>query len=253
LGYYSSIALAALILLMFAAPCGAVEHGYPRLYVVMIGGMDSDPSPEQIAGTAKGNEGNSGLYRLAGEMGGEQCVAEYFNWNGTRAGRIRDKTPPVSEAIVESIRTHLTEHPGDRLAIVGNSWGGHTALEVCQKLGAGDCPLAVQELVLLDPSSAGRARLESNALPVNVNRVTNYYTRNLFGWRKWLADRRLEHVDLGDPAQGYMHNGQPMYDQAFNFPAHVAAEWDRRIHDDIRRRVEALLEGGVVIEEPRKE
>ncbi|HVV99673.1 MAG TPA: hypothetical protein VHB77_05015, partial [Planctomycetaceae bacterium] len=166
--------------------------------------MDSDPSPEQIAGTAKGNEGNSGLYRLAGEMGGERCVAEYFNWNGTRAGHIRDKKPPLSEAVVEAIRTHLAEHPGDRLAIVGNSWGGHTALDVCQKLCSVDCPLAVQELVLLDPSSAGRARLESNALPVNVNRVTNYYTRNLFGWRKWVEDRRLEHIDLGDPAKGYM-------------------------------------------------
>ena len=45
---------------------------------------------------------------------------------------------------------------GDRVAIVGNSWGGHTALEVLQQLGTGEAPLAVHLVVFLDASSTGR-------------------------------------------------------------------------------------------------
>src|SRR5262249_5092953 len=37
-----------------------------RLLIILIGGIDSDPTPEQIAGTAGRREGNSGLYRFAG-------------------------------------------------------------------------------------------------------------------------------------------------------------------------------------------
>ena len=54
-------------------------------------------------------------------------------------------------------------------------------------------------------------------------------------------DKRLETIDLGDPDAGYMREGRPAYNAPFNFEAHVAAEWDERIHADIERRLLDLL------------
>ena len=39
-----------------------------HLLAVLIGGIDSDPTPAQIDGTAARNEGNSGLFRFAGDI-----------------------------------------------------------------------------------------------------------------------------------------------------------------------------------------
>ena len=71
-----------------------------HLLAVLIGGIDSDPTPARSRWTAARNEGNSGLYRFAGDIAGrEQVLPEYFNWNGTRAGKIRvEKRPRVARA-----------------------------------------------------------------------------------------------------------------------------------------------------------
>lgn len=212
-----------------------------HLLVVLIGGVDSDPTAAQIDGTAARHEGNSGLYRFAGDITQARVLPEYFNWNGTRAGNIKDKDPPRSRGIAELIRAHLQKFPGDRVAIVGNSWGAHTALEVLQELSTGDAPLAVDLAVFLDPSSTGRGPARPKALPVCAYRAVNYFTHNTFVWGKWDAGARLANIDLGDPAEKFTTNGNPPYDAKFNLQAHVAAEWDERIHTDIQRRLFELL------------
>lgn len=207
--------------------------------------MNSDPTPAQIQGTAKRNEGNSGLYQLAGDLHHERLVSSYFNWNGTRAGQIFAKDAPREQGICDFIREHVRTHPGGRVAIVGNSWGGHTALAVCRQLLDSPCPLAIDFVVFLDASSAG-GRLQVQAapkgLPINVDRTTNYFTRNLFVWKQWSQDRRIEHIDLGDAKRGFMENGIPAYAAQFDFAAHVAAEWDEKVHTDIKRRLLALVD-----------
>lgn len=212
-----------------------------HLLVVLIGGIESDPTPEQIAGTAARNEGNSGLYRLAGDLAREQVIPEYFNWNGTRAGKIKEKNPPRARGIADFIDAHVQTFPGDRVAIVGNSWGGHTALEVVQLLGSGETPLAVNLIVFLDASSTGRGAAKPQALPVNVSRAVSYFTRNVFVWGRWDAGRRLENIDLGDPARRSKNGRDPDYSAPFDMRAHAAAEWDEEIHADIHRRLLALL------------
>jgi pimeloyl-ACP methyl ester carboxylesterase len=217
--------------------------GHPtRLYCVLIGGMDSDPTPAQIAGTAPRNVGNSGLYQLYQDLRTRQIDAEYFNWNGTRAGEINATPPPLAHGIAGVIREHLQQQPQDRLAIVGNSWGGHTAWEVCEQLYRSELPLAIDHVIFLDPSSTGRSKtVRPEQLPLNVKQATNYFTRNLFVWRSWPGERRLENIDLGDPEHGYMQNGVPAYQATFNFSAHVAAEWDSRVHREISARLLQLI------------
>jgi hypothetical protein len=80
----------------------AKADSHPAICVVLIGGIDSDASPEQIAGTAGRGEGQSGMFQLAGDLAGKDMATEYFNWNGTRAGKISDK-PPLSVGIAQWI------------------------------------------------------------------------------------------------------------------------------------------------------
>jgi pimeloyl-ACP methyl ester carboxylesterase len=212
-----------------------------HLLIILIGGIDSDPTPAQIAGTAGRREGNSGLFRFASDLAGQRVVPEYFNWNGTRAGEIKMKDPPGSQGITEFVRGRLQEFPADRVALVGNSWGGHTALEVVRQLREGETPLAVNLVVFLDASSTGRGPARPKSLPVNVNRAVSYYTRNAFVWGKWDLGKRLENVDLGDPANRFIVDGEPPYNAPFDVRGHVAAEWDEEIHSDIKRRLLTLL------------
>jgi pimeloyl-ACP methyl ester carboxylesterase len=204
---------------------------------VLIGGWDSEPTPDQIAGTAQRNQGNSGMFQLADDLRRERVVCEYFNWNGTRAGELKTPRPPLAAGIVRCIRMRMEEHPYDRLAIVGNSWGGHTALEVTQLLARHEQPLAVNLVVFLDASSAGRALGPPKSLPVNVNGAAHFFTRNSFVWGRCELGTNCENIDLGDPDNGFMIDGRPAYHAAFDFKAHVAAEWDGRIHADIKRRL----------------
>jgi len=230
--------------LTLCADQNAARRGPNRpvhLLVILIGGADSDPSAEQIAGTAQRGEGNSGLFRLAGDITRERMLPEYFNWNGTRAGKIKDKNPPRSRGIAEFIRAHLQNFPGDRVAIVGNSWGGHTALEVLQQLSDAGEPLAIRLVVFLDASSTGRGPAHPKDLPVCANTAVSYFTHNAFVWGMWHAGARLKNIDLGDPAERFMKQGGPAYDAKFNFQAHVAAEWDENIHNDIQARLLDLL------------
>lgn len=203
--------------------------------------MDSDPTTEQIAGTARRDQGNSGLYRLQKDLQVDRVHPEYFNWNGTRAGELKLPEPPRSTAIVECLREHCREFPCDRIAIVGNSWGGHTAYEVARNLIDSETPLALDLVVFLDPSSTGRALRPPRKLPININRSVNYYTRNRFVWGKLPLEGEHVNIDLGDPDEGYLADGGPRYQAAFDFPAHVAAEWDERIHADICQRLLKLV------------
>jgi pimeloyl-ACP methyl ester carboxylesterase len=212
-----------------------------HLLAVLIGGIDSDPTPAQIDGTAERSEGNSGLYRFAGDIARHDILPEYFNWNGTRAGKIQTEKPPGSRGIADFVRAHLQTFPGDRVAIAGNSWGGHTALEAARELSAGETPLAIDLVVFLDPSSTGRGPVQPKALPVNVNRAVSYSTRNMFTWGKWHAGKRLEYIDLGDPDNHFMRDGEPAYNAKFDMRAHIAAEWDENIHSDIKQRLLKLL------------
>ncbi|MFM8286916.1 MAG: hypothetical protein ACKOGA_09335 [Planctomycetaceae bacterium] len=212
-----------------------------QLVCVFIGGMNSDPSPRQIAGTAKRREGSSGMYRLAREIGREGVEAVYFNWNGTEPGRINDSNPPLAGAIVSYLRDRLRTHPSDRIALVGNSWGGLTAWQAADELARSETPLAIDLLVLLDPSSTGRALQPPRERPLTVNASANYYTRNRFVWGAWPVALPHEDIDLGDPAQGFLREKGPNYANPLDFPAHVAAEWDDRIHLDIRNRLWRLI------------
>lgn len=213
----------------------------PHLLCVLIGGMNSDPSPRQIAGTAKRREGSSGMFRLAGDLRRERVATAYFNWNGTTAGEINSPQPPQSAAVVGLLRNHLQRHPRDRVALVGNSWGGLTAWQAAEELARSDTPLAIDLLVLLDPSSTGRALQPPRERPINVNASANYFTRNRFVWGPWRVDPPHEDIDLGDPSQGFLRERGPNYANPLDFPAHVAAEWDEQIHLDIRDRLWRLI------------
>lgn len=213
----------------------------PSALVVLIGGMDSDPTAAQMQRTAKRHEGNSGMYRLLGDLKHEQVVVQYFNWNGTEAGKIQTAPIPGSRPIIDTIRGHVQAHPQSRVIVVGNSWGGHTAWQLCQEMLESPAPVAIDYVVFLDPSSAGRAgKSRPQQLPINIKQAVNYHTRNLFGWRTWPDEVRIENIDLGDRKHGFLVDGGPAYDSAFNFAAHVAAEWDERLHADIRKRIFAL-------------
>jgi len=117
-----------------SSPCQTLEREVQQPIIVLIGGNHSDPSPEQLAGKS-GRSGNSGLWRLKGDLHDEdQLCAEYFNWNGTRAGQIDTQHPAGAHAIARLIRQQHAERPGAPIILVGNSWGGHTAWQVCQLL-----------------------------------------------------------------------------------------------------------------------
>lgn len=214
----------------------------PHLFVALIGGGDSDPTPEQIAGTARRGEGNSGLYQLCGKLRRERVIAEYFNWNGTRAGKlIASEPPPLTKGIADFIHAHVQTYAADRVAIVGNSWGGLTALDVSRELLKSETPIALDCVIFLDPSSVARGWGKPQSLPVNINRATNYFTRNTFVWGALPAEKRLINIDLGDPIHGYTRDGEPAYHSPFDIRAHIAAEWDDRIHTDITHRLLELV------------
>lgn len=224
-----------------AAEKVAPDRITPELLVVFIGGMDSDPTPAEIAGTARANQGNSGMFQLCSQLDDERLVCEYFNWNGTRAGKIQTSPPPMTSSIVDTIHEHIRQFPRSRIVLVGNSWGGHTAWQVADEIARSDHPLAIKQVIFLDASSAGRAvDRHPKQLPININRALHYYTHNVYCWGQW-TENRLQAIDLGDPQLGYCKEGTPNYGSAFDFQAHVAAEWDPRIHAEIKTAVMQLL------------
>lgn len=238
-----SILVVVLVLVVGVRICPAADApaGISQpICVVLIGGIDSDPTPEQIQETAQRGVGQSGMYQLASDLEKAGVSTEYFNWNGSRAGKFHEK-PLYSPGIAQFIRKRHSEKPHEKVVIVGNSWGGHTAWEVCEALSEPEVPV---ELVLfLDPSSTGRSKTaQPPRLPKCVRQARNYYTRNLFGWREWSVDARLANIDLGDPAQGFRFPGGPRYDSKLDPQAHIAAEWDPRIHQEFHQRIVELVE-----------
>ena len=207
-------------------------------HVVLIGGFDSDPTPQQLVGTARRGEGNSGLYQLRNDLRKEKISADYFNWNGTPPGSIQAEQPPGAAAIADYIREQFQNDPAVRIGIVGNSWGGHTAWEVCRSLADSDPELQILLLIFLDPSSAGRPDSKRpKALPKNVNAAVQYASKNVVVWSLWQKEPRVTHVDLADKELGFLRPGGPPYGALFSPDAHVGAEWDELIHRDIRRRL----------------
>ena len=204
------------------------------LLVVLIGGFDSDPTPDQIAGQSEPGEGNSGLYDLGRELiQHERISCQYFNWNGTGPGQIEQRPAPAETSIVAAMRWHLTMRPNDRLAIVGNSWGGHTAVRVLEELMKSPEPLATQTLILLDAGSVGRNTPPPQLLPTNVCRIRQYATRNLFVWGELPRDRRLIRIDMGNPANGFPPVDKVDYARLFDLHSHIAVEWDPRVHQAV--------------------
>jgi len=228
-----------LVLVLLGASWVQADDRPPSLCVILIGGIDSDPTPPQIEGTAPRGQGQSGMYQLAGDLTQAGLATEYFNWNGTRAGKIKEK-PPLAPGIAKFITERHAERPNERLAIVANSWGGHTAWEVCQALQEPEIPINLA--LFLDPSSAGRAKTSRPApFPPCIKSARNYYTRNFFGWREWPGEERLVNIDLGDAKHGFQVAGGPKYDATFDPQAHIAAEWDPRIHAEIKKHMVELL------------
>lgn len=207
------------------------------LFVAFIGGFDSDPTADQIAGTAPRGVGNSGMFQLASDLRRDGVAAEYFNWNGTAAGKIKEQPAPLSKGIAEQLRQRQAKRPDEKLAIVGNSWGGHTAWEVSQLLSE-EPALSLELVVFLDPSSVGRFdKGQPEKLPSNVKQAVTIATRNALGWKKWADEPRAEFLDLGNPANGFLKKPGPAYDSLFDVKAHIAAEWDAAIHKDIQSRL----------------
>jgi pimeloyl-ACP methyl ester carboxylesterase len=224
-----------------AAEKASPSRATPELLVVFIGGMDSDPTPAEIAGTERENRGNSGMFQLCRKLNDNRLVCEYFNWNGTRAGNIQMKTPLFTSPIIATIHEHIRQYPHSRIVLVGNSWGGHTAWQVAEEMARSDHPLAIKQVIFLDASSAGRAvDRHPKQLPINISHAVHYYTHNVYCWGQWTGDR-IHAVDLGDPKLGYCKNGTPNYASKFDFRAHVAAEWDARIHNEIKAAVMKLV------------
>ena len=189
------------------------------------------------------------MYRLCRDLQeGDGIAAEYFNWNGTRAGNIRMRKPPMAAGIARFLRERRSKHPDERLVIVGNSWGGHTAREVCEQLAEAPA-VPIEEVVFLDPASLGRTvnGKRPGGLPPNVSHAVNYFTRHKLSWRHWPDEPRVENIDLGDPKHGFLIEKGPHYDSPIDFKAHVAAEWDEYIHLDIRRRIRKLRERPVLV------
>ena len=232
-----------LVALQTLAACAPFCLGQPAAppsttLVVLISGFKSDPTPAQIAGTSPRGTGNSGMYQLAGDLAAAGCRTMFFNWNGTPAGQGGRKKPPGAAAIVASIRDACAKAKVDRLVLVGHSWGGHTMLDVAHGLAAPPT-IAIDLAIGVDPSSLSRGE-RMKRLPPNICRLTSFSTRNAFAWGAWKGEPRVENVDLGDPANGFMGPGQPNYAAPLDVPAHNATEWDERIHAAIIKRIARL-------------
>jgi pimeloyl-ACP methyl ester carboxylesterase len=214
---------------------GQPLSGYSSALVVVISGFQSDASALQLAGKAPRWSGNSGMYQLMGDLKRVGFTTLFFNWNGTAAGKFKDTSEPAAPRIAAAIRAVCQEDAIDRIMLVGHSWGGHTMLEVAESLNAE--PVRHIDLALgVDPSSIARGQRMAR-LPGNIGRLVCFQSRNAFTWRAWQDEPRAECVDLGNPANGFMVNGQPNYAAAFDVAAHNAVEWDQRVHAAVVARI----------------
>ena len=205
------------------------------LLVVVISGFDSDPSPAQIEKKSVRGRGNSGMYQLAGDIAARKIATQFFNWNGTAAGKYTQKNAPGASGIATFIRDIHANNPLKHLILVGHSWGGHTVIDVAKEL-ANDPPIEVALAVCVDPSSFSRGQRPAE-LPSTIRSCVIYYTHNAFVWGPWLNSNRVENVDLGDAANGFKPKHGRNYSAKFDVSAHTASEWDEGIHEDVLHRI----------------
>lgn len=223
-----------------ATPIGSAEASR-RLLVVLIGGFDCDPTPAQMDGSAPRGTGKSGLYQLAGDLQELGLATEYFNWDGSRAGRLGREAAPGAPSIARFIREDQRKNGQASLALVGNSWGAYTALELVSLLAAGPESLRIEQLHLLDPATLLRSLRGLPAVPDNVGSVSNYFSRHWLSSGALPADQRVVNIDLGDPSHGFLRDDWARYDRRDDWTAHVLVEWDPLIHEDVKRRLAALV------------
>jgi pimeloyl-ACP methyl ester carboxylesterase len=207
--------------------------------VVIVSGFLSDASAEQISNKAPRGQGNSGMYQVMGDLKSVGFTTLFFNWNGTSAGHYNDPGAQGAKAVVAAIRDAYAKKKIEHLILVGHSWGGHTMLEVAQ--GLNSAPAIKIELAIgVDPSSLGRDQ-NIDQLPPNIGRLVYFRTGNAFCWSGWKNETRVECIDLGNPANGFMQGGKPDYAAAFDISAHNAAEWDERVHADLVSRIKKTV------------
>jgi pimeloyl-ACP methyl ester carboxylesterase len=227
------------------SPSAAVPDKAPApqedtLFAVLIGGFDSDPTPAQLGGSARRGTGRSGLYQLSQDLEGRGVATRFFNWDGSGPGEMGRQSPPGAAAIAKFLRDYHNEHPNVPLVVVGNSWGGQTALESVTLLSRGEKPTPIAQLVLCDASSFLRSLSGLPAVPKNVVAVTNYYSHNAITTGPLVGDERVENIDLGDPGNGFLREEWARYDSTNEWRAHILVEWDPLIHQDIERRIVEL-------------
>ena len=222
-------------------PDKSAKTAEPTSYVVLIvAGYDSDPSPDQIAGKSSRGLGNSGMFQLKGDLETKGIDCKFFNWNGTSAGKINQKSPPGDAGIESWIRTRIKERPGTRFVSIGHSWGAHTLFDAATKIGDSESsrfPLTI----LLDPSSALRGG-NPTKVPDCFGNVVNYHTGNLFCWGALEIENQVKNIFLGDPKNNFMKNVIPNYSSTFDIDAHNAAEWDPNIHSDMTLRILKIVD-----------
>lgn len=220
-----------------SASVSVPKQSEDRVLAVLIGGFDSDPTPAQLDGTAPPGTGRSGLYQLSRDLKQQGIAARFFNWDGSGPGEMGQGNPPGAAAIAKFLRDYHNEHADVPLVVVGNSWGGQTAVEVVTLLAQGDSPTPIVQLHLMDASSFLRSFVGLPAVPENVQAVTNYYTHNAITTGALADDERVENIDLGDGANGFLRDDWGHYDATNDWRAHVLVEWDPLIHRDIERRI----------------
>ena len=207
--------------------------------VVVISGFGSDPSPKQLSKESPRGQGNSGMYQLTGELTKAGFETRFFNWNGTDAGKITQDDAAGADGIASFIRDQNSAKHLKHIILIGHSWGGHTMLEVAEKLQV-EPPLNVSLAIGVDPSSLSRGE-RMKILPSTIQSFVNYHTHNAFVWGRWKDDDRVQNVDLGDPSGSFGENNRRNYAARFDITAHNAAEWDKLIHVDIIQRIKNVL------------
>lgn len=210
-----------------------------KYLVVVVSGYDSDPSEEQLNGKAFRGTGQSGMYQLMGDLRESGVECQFFNWNGTEAGKSKQKNPPGEKGIVDWIQKRKSEEPTAKFIFIGHSWGGHTVFEVAKQFNDID-GVSFPLTILLDASSALRGSAPKK-VPEKMESVVSYYTGNLFCWRKLDDVQRVKNIDLGDPENGFQGKGGHNYASSFSIQAHNGAEWDQRIHKDMKKRIQAIV------------
>ena len=209
-----------------------------QFHVVVISGMDSDPTEAQIAGKEMRGLGNSGMFQLLGDLKEKGFECSFYNWNGTEAGNGKAKDPPGAKQIADDMTLLSQETANLEFLLVGHSWGAHAIMDVATLLKENQL-VSIAKAIVVDPSSMMRGK-RAELVPENIPHMDNYYTANTFCWGEWKDEPRINNVFLGDPENGFCVDGRPNYAGILDWNAHVATEWDAKIHTAIIEKLEAI-------------